>query len=106
MRAANRILRYIKGTYIFSVKFLKCQELRLHGFSNSDWGGFIDDMKSTSGFCFNLGSIIFSWSSKKQDIVEQSTVEIEFIAATTTVNQALWLQKILRYLYMEEEEAA
>jgi hypothetical protein len=63
-------------------------------------------MKSTSGFCFNLGSIIFSWSSKKQDIVEQSTVEIEFIAATTTVNQALWLQKILRYLYMEEEEAA
>jgi len=63
-------------------------------------------MKSTSGFCFNLGSITFSWSSKKQDIVEQSTVEIEFIAATTTVNQALWLQKILRYLYMEEEEAA
>ena len=63
-------------------------------------------MKSTSGFCFNLGSIIFSWSSKKQDIVEQSTAEVEFIAATTTVNQALWLQKILRYLYMEEEEAA
>jgi hypothetical protein len=106
MRAAKRIMRYIKGTYSFGVKFLKCQELRLHGFYNSDWGGFIDDMKSTSGFCFNLGSIIFSWSSKKQDIVEQSTVEIEFIAATTTVNQALWLQKILRYLYMEEEEAA
>jgi hypothetical protein len=63
-------------------------------------------MKSTSGFCFNLGSIIFSWSSKKQDIVEQSTAEVEFIAATTTVNQALWLQKILRYLYMEDEEAA
>jgi hypothetical protein len=82
---------------------LKCQELRLHGFYNSDWGGFIDDMKSTSGFWFNLGSTIFSWSSKKQDIVEQSTVE--FIAPTTTVNQALWLQKILRDLYLEEEEA-
>jgi len=105
MRAAKRILRYIKGTYSFGVKFLKYQELRLHGFSYSDCGGFIDDMKSTSGFCFNLGSIIFSWSSKKQDIVAQFTIEAEFIAATTTVNQALWLQKILCDSHMEEEEA-
>jgi hypothetical protein len=29
MRAAKRIMRYIKGTYSFGVKFLKCQELRL-----------------------------------------------------------------------------
>jgi hypothetical protein len=48
-------------------------------------------MKSTSGFCFNLGSTIFSWSSKKQDIVAQSTTEAKFIAAITAVNQALWL---------------
>jgi len=105
MRAAKRILRYIKGTCSFGVKFLKCQDLKLHGFSDSDWGDSIDDMRSTSGFCFNLGSAIFSWSSKKQDIVAQSTVEAEFIAATAAVNQALWLQKLLRDLYMEEEEA-
>jgi hypothetical protein len=53
------------------------------------WGGFVDDMKSTSGFCFNLGSAVFSWSSKKQSIVAQSTAEAEFIAATAAVNQAL-----------------
>jgi len=69
MRAAKRILRYIKGTCSYGVKFQKCQELKLHGFSDNDWGGSIDDMKSTSGFCFNLGSAIFSWSSKKQDTV-------------------------------------
>jgi hypothetical protein len=62
-------------------------------------------MKSTSGFCFNLGSAIFSWSSKKQDTVAQSTAEAEFIAATAAVNQALWLQKLLRDLHMEGEEA-
>ena len=105
MRAAKRILRYIKGTCSFGVKFMQCKTLKLHGFSDSDWGGFIDDMKSTSGFCFNLGSAIFSWSSKKQSIVAQSTVEAEFIAATAAVNQALWLQKLLRDLHMEEEEA-
>ena len=105
MRAAKRILRYIKGTCSFGVKFMQCKTLKLHGFSDSDWGGFIDDMKSTSGFCFNLGSAIFSWSSKKQSIVAQSTAEAEFIAATAAVNQALWLQKLLRDLHMEEEEA-
>ena len=62
-------------------------------------------MKSTSRFCFNLGSTIFLWSSKKQDIVAQSTTEKEFIVATTTVNQSLWLQKILRDLHVEEKEA-
>jgi len=87
------------------LNFLKCQDLKLHGFSDSDWGGSIDDMRSTPGFCFNLGSAIFSWSSKKQDIVAQSTAEAEFIAATAAVNQALWLQKLLRGLYMEEDKA-
>jgi hypothetical protein len=32
MRVAKRILRYIKGTCSFGVKFLKCQDLKLHGF--------------------------------------------------------------------------
>jgi len=91
MRTIKRILRYIKRTCSFGVKFLKCQELRLHGFSDSDWGGFIDDMKSTFGFCFNLGSTLFSWSSKKQDIIAQSTTKTKFIVAITAVNQALWL---------------
>jgi hypothetical protein len=48
IRVAKRILRHIKGTYSFGVKFLKCQELRLHSFSDNNWDGFIDDMKSTS----------------------------------------------------------
>jgi len=75
MRAAKRILRFIKGTYNFGVKFLKCQKLRLHGFFYSDWGGFVNDMKSSTRLCFNLGLGIFSWSSKKQNIVAQSTGE-------------------------------
>jgi hypothetical protein len=42
--------------------------------------------KNTSEFYFNLGSTIFSWSSKKQDIVAQSTAEAEFIATITAIN--------------------
>ena len=50
---------------------------------------------------FSLGTRVFSWCSKKQEIVAQSTAEAEFIAATATVNQALWLKKILCDLRME-----
>jgi len=47
---------------------------------------------------------MFLWSSNKQDIMAQSTVEAEFIIATTIVNQALWLQKILYDLHMEQKK--
>lgn len=38
---------------------------------------------------------MFSWFTKKQDIVAQSNAEAEFIAATAVVNQVLWLKKVL-----------
>jgi hypothetical protein len=47
---------------------------------------------------------MFLWSSNKQDIMVQSTVEAEFIIATTRVNQALWLQMILYDLHMEQKK--
>jgi len=100
LQAAKRVVRYIKGTITYGVKFQKSQPVKLCGYSDSDWGGFEDDAKSTSGYCFSLGSGIFSWSCKKQDIVAQSTAEAEFVAAAAAVNQALWLKKILADLHM------
>ena len=100
--AAKRVLRYVKGTLVFGIKFCRSQTCILQGYSDSDWGGS-DDMKSTSGYCFNLGSGMFSWSCKKQDIVAQSTAEAEFISATAAANQALWLRKVLVDLNMTQK---
>nr|KYP73998.1 hypothetical protein KK1_006666 [Cajanus cajan] len=65
LKIAKRILRYVKGTIDYSVKFEKCQEFKLYEFSDSDWAGSVDDMKSTSGYCFSLGFGVFSWCTKK-----------------------------------------
>jgi hypothetical protein len=43
-------------------------------------------MKSTSGYCFSFGSGIFSWCSKKQEIIAQSMAEVEYIAAAAAAN--------------------
>ncbi|KAG6523912.1 hypothetical protein ZIOFF_013800 [Zingiber officinale] len=61
----------------------------------SDLGGSLDDMKSTSGYCFSFGSAIFSWVSKKQQSVAQSSAEAEYISASVATSQAIWLRKIL-----------
>ncbi|PKI56116.1 hypothetical protein CRG98_023470 [Punica granatum] len=93
MVAAKRVVRYLKGTQSLGVKFCESDQFNLHGYSDSDWAGSMDDMKSTSGYCFSLGSACFSWSSKKQDIIAQSTTETEFVATTTTANQAICLSQ-------------
>ena len=102
MQAAKRIVRYIKGTIDFGIKFKQVQNFHFHGFSDSDWAGYVDDMRSTSGYCFSFGSGFFSQCSKKQDIVTQSTAEAEYIATATVANQALWIRKLLTYLNMEQ----
>ncbi|KAL6337173.1 hypothetical protein AAG906_036487 [Vitis piasezkii] len=57
----------------------------LHGYSDSDWVGCIDDMRSTSG-CFSFGYSIFSWSSKKQEVMAQSTAEAEYVAVADAID--------------------
>ena len=104
-QAAKRVLRYVKGTANFGIMFRKTSGFQFLGFSDSDWAGSSDDMRSTSGYCFSFGSGMFSWCSKKQDTVAQSTAEAEYIAAASAMNQALWIQKLLADLYMEEKKS-
>nr|KYP62302.1 hypothetical protein KK1_016829 [Cajanus cajan] len=68
-KAAKRILRYINGTIFYGVKFQPVKDFSLYGYSDSDWAGSNDDMKRTSGYCFTFGYGIFSWRTKKQEVI-------------------------------------
>ncbi|KAF2324251.1 hypothetical protein GH714_011145 [Hevea brasiliensis] len=76
---AKRVLKYLKGTSNYGVLYLKNENAKLEGYVDSDWAGNAEEMKSTSGYLFFLGSSPFSWISKKQEVVAQSTVEAEYI---------------------------
>ena len=99
--AAKRVLRYIQGTTSYGIRYNKNKEVQLHGYCDSDWGGCVDDMKSTSGYTFSLGSGMFSWSSKKQESVAQSSAEAEYVLAATATSQAIWLRRILEDIGMK-----
>ncbi|KAJ4710707.1 Retrovirus-related Pol polyprotein from transposon TNT 1-94 [Melia azedarach] len=104
--AGRRVLRYLKGTCDFGIWFKPEKELNLFGYVDSDWAGCVDDGKSTSGYVFSIGSGMFSWCSKKQDIVAQSTAEAEFIAVAAGANQCIWLRKMLTDLGFEQVNAS
>lgn len=102
--AGKRVLRYLQGTLNYGIKYYKNVNVKLTGFCDSDWGGCVDDMKSTSGYAFSLGSGIFSWASKKQQTVAQSSAEAEYISASLATSQAIWLRRILEDVKEKEEE--
>jgi hypothetical protein len=46
--AAKHVMRYLKGTIEYGIKYDADCEFRLQGYSDSDWGGSVTDRKSTS----------------------------------------------------------
>ena len=60
----KRILRYIKGTLDFGLKFSAGDGV-LTGFSDADWAGDLDTRRSTSGYMFKIGGATISWCSKR-----------------------------------------
>ncbi|KAE8684274.1 hypothetical protein F3Y22_tig00111146pilonHSYRG00032 [Hibiscus syriacus] len=103
-KAAKRILRYLKGTIDFGLFYLVSNDYKLVGYSDSDWGGDIDNRRSTTGFVFFMGDIAFTWMSKKQPIVTLSTCEAEYVAATSCVFHAIWLRNLLKEIGLIQEE--
>ncbi|CAL2255222.1 unnamed protein product [Prunus armeniaca] len=81
MGTAKRVLGYIQGTLDYGIAYEKGKEVMLVGYCDSDWSGCEDDMRSTSGYAFHLGSGVFSWASVKQSSVALSTVEVEYLSA-------------------------
>ena len=69
------------------------------GYIDSDWGGNIVDRKNIFGYCFSFSYVMISQSRRKQDSISQSTAEVEYIAASTTCREVVWMRKVLGGLF-------
>ncbi|KAK4345238.1 hypothetical protein RND71_035414 [Anisodus tanguticus] len=103
-KATKRIFRYLKCTIDFGLFYSVSNYYKLVGYSNSDWGGDIDDRRSTTGFVFFMGDIVNIWMSKKQTIVTLSTCEAEYVAATSYICHAIWLTNLLKEIGLIQKE--
>jgi len=97
--AAKHILRYLKGTVDYGLRYTTDHEINLQGYTDADWAGSVTDRKSTSRCCFNLGSTVISWLNRKQSSVALSTAEAEYMAACLASGEAVWLHKMISGLF-------
>ena len=93
--AAKHVMRYLKGTVDYGLSYTRDHDIKMYGYTDLDWA----DRKSTSGGCFSLGLAMISWLSKKQSSVALSTAEAEYIATYSTSCEAIWIWKLLSYLF-------
>ncbi|KAM0021248.1 putative RNA-directed DNA polymerase [Helianthus debilis subsp. tardiflorus] len=97
LAAVNHILRYIKGTIHYGLKYRSGGDGKLVGYSDSSFGTDVSDGRGTTGTVFYLSGNLVTWSSQKQRTVALSSCEAEFMAAAAAAAacQALWLRNLI-----------
>ncbi|KAL5563574.1 hypothetical protein UlMin_033321 [Ulmus minor] len=86
------LLRYLKGSSDVGLIYEKRgNSIRLEGYSDSDYGADQDKKRSITSYFFNLNGCCISWKAQLQPVVALSTTEVEYIAATEAIKEALWL---------------
>lgn len=101
--AVKRIFRYLNGTKDYGLHYTKgCRKLA--GYSDSDFAGDLDTRRSTTGYVFQMGQNTITWNSKRQQTVALSTTEAEYMALCHASKEAIWIQKLLMDLGIENTE--
>ncbi|CAN0928866.1 Uncharacterized mitochondrial protein AtMg00810 [Linum grandiflorum] len=65
--------------------------LKLTGYSDSNWASCPDTRQSTIGFCLFLGSSLVAWKTKKQGTVSRSSLKVEYRALAQVSCEVKWL---------------
>ena len=96
--AAKKVMRYLKRTKDYMLIYKHVQDLQLVGYSDSDFAGYQDEKKSTTGYIFKLAGGAVSWKSEKQKLIASSTMQAEFVACFSATTQAIWLRNLIKEL--------
>jgi Reverse transcriptase (RNA-dependent DNA polymerase) len=103
--AAKRVIWYLKGTRNHFLVLGETENIKLIGYTNSDWANDPDRRRSISGYLFTLGGGVISWSSKNQQTVAASSCEAEYTATHHCAKEALWLRSLLGCLGIQQNDA-
>ena len=90
MNAVIRILRYSENAHGKGILFTKTVDHQsIEVYIDADWGGAVDDSRSTSGYFTFVGGNLVTWKSKKQNVVARSSAEVEFRGMTLGLCETL-----------------
>lgn len=94
-KAVKRIMRYLylKGTIDYKLKYSRDGNGMMVEYTDSDWASEVDNRKSCTGFLFKLLNGAITWSSKRQPTEALSSTEAEYMALSSGVQEAVWLNQ-------------
>lgn len=95
LKAAHKLLRYLKGTVGQGIFYESTGSFYLRGFADADWGSCPDDRRSITGYVMFLGESLVTWRTKKQRTVSRSSAEAEFRALADASCEIEWLLRIM-----------
>ena len=101
-QTVKSILKYLRRTKDMILVYGN-GELKVDGYTDSDFQSDVDDRRSISGFVFTLNGGAVSWKSSKQSTTADSTTEAEYIAASEAAKEGVWIRKFLEELQVFPE---
>ena len=94
--AVKRIMRYAKQSLDHGLKYVHDgKPLTVTAFCDSDFAGDVRDSRSTSGYVVLVNGCVVSWRTTKQKCVSTSTVEAEYISASTACKEVMWITRLM-----------
>lgn len=96
-QAVKRIFKYLKRTINYGILY-SSKVGKLQGYSDSDYANCLNTRKSITGYVFLNGSGAITWASRKQPIVTLSSMEAEYVAASSAAQEAVWLKRLFMEL--------
>ena len=103
--AVKWVLQYIKGTIDVGLVFKKDSTGKQEciRYADSDYAGDFDKRQSTNRVCVYIIPSTVSWRSILQSTVALSTTEAECMAMMEDMKEAIWLQKLLDDLGIDQD---
>ena len=99
-RAAQRVLRYLKGTRTYCLRYTKSGSTTavLDAYGDADWANDGDSRKSRSGTLVRINGVPVHWRSFMQPIVTHSSTEAELVALDLIARETKWFRFFLHDL--------
>lgn len=85
-------MNYIRGTVkkFILIKLRSVSQSPLEAFSDSDWAGCLEIIRSITGISIKVNNVPIFWTSKRQSLISVNSAEPEHSALLTCSRQAIW----------------
>ena len=105
MRAARRVLQYLKGTSTYGLVFDGTEkDIVYELYTDASFANANEERKSVTGYLTIIADACVTWKSARQECTAQHTAEAELVAVSEGVKESEWLWMLLEELGFPQDK--